>query len=232
MHPARVLFTDQHPLMRHMDIEFLIAEDQCLKVRVVTPDFFRAEPHGTAAHSGFSSLILDTVMGSCVLGELEKLPRIAKPGMGALVESKWPRDRSSSMFSVPTPPGQQGLMRVKLSVASYCAFPDVPNPILWTKIGGRVMERREITGPTDLEFIVQIEDTIVGKKGLSIGFTPRVEMPYAVDGFENEDRSKPKDPCLNIRNISLAWLPPKIFSIRFHIYVVRTFHPAQSPYQL
>ncbi len=123
--------------------------------------------------------------------KLEKLPRIAMPGLGAMVEPKWPRDRSSNLFSVPTPPGKEGLMRVKLSVASYCAFPDVPNPILWAKIGGRVLGRREITGPADLEYTVQIEDTIVGKHGLGFAFTPRVEMPYSVDGFENEDKSKP-----------------------------------------
>ncbi|MEM7395850.1 MAG: DUF1592 domain-containing protein, partial [Verrucomicrobiota bacterium] len=78
-------------------------------------------------------------------------------------------------------------------MASYSAFPETPNPILWIKAGGRVMAREEITGPVDLEFQVQFEDTIRGKNGLAIGFTPRVELPYRVDGFENEDRSKPKD---------------------------------------
>ena len=124
---------------------------------------------------------------------LEKLPRIAKPGLGALVEPKWPRDRSSNLFSVPPPPGGRGLARVRLSVASYSAFSGIPDPILWVKIGGRVFDRQEITGPVDLEYQVQFEDTIVGKKGLGIAITPRVEMPYAVRGFENEDRSKPQD---------------------------------------
>jgi hypothetical protein len=127
---------------------------------------------------------------------LEKLPRIARPGLGALIEPKqieWPRDRSSGMFSVPPPPDGRGLVRVKFSVTSYCAFPEAPNPIAWVKIGGRVLDRREITGPMDFEYQVQFEDSIIGKKGLSIGFTPLVEMPYAVNGFENEDKSKPKD---------------------------------------
>jgi hypothetical protein len=97
------------------------------------------------------------------------------------------------MFSVPPPPDGRGLVRVKLSVTSYCAFPEAPNLIVWVKIGGRVLERREITGPMDFEYQEQIEDSIIGKKGLSIGFTPRVEMPYAVKGFENEDKSKPND---------------------------------------
>ena len=124
---------------------------------------------------------------------LGKLPRIPRPGLGALVEPKWPRDRTSSMFSVPLPPDARGLVRVKFSVTSYCAFPEVPNPVLSVKIGGRVIDRREITGPMGLEYQVQVEDAILGKSGLSIGVTPRVEIAYGVKGFENEDRSKPKD---------------------------------------
>ena len=122
---------------------------------------------------------------------LEKLPRIAKPGMGALIEPKWPRDRGSNLFRVPVPEDKRGLVRVKFSVASSSGFPEVPNPILWVKIGGRTLDRREITSPMDLEYQVQLEDSLVGSKGLSVGMTPRVEMPYQVDGFENEDRSKP-----------------------------------------
>ena len=97
------------------------------------------------------------------------------------------------MFGVTAPEDGQGIARIKFSVVSYSAFPDVPNPIAWVKIGGRVIDRREISGPVDLEYQVQYEDSIPGKKGLSISFTPRVEMPYAVKGFENEDKSKPSE---------------------------------------
>lgn len=122
---------------------------------------------------------------------LEKLPKIAMPGTGALVEPKWPKDRSDNLFRVPAPPDRRGLMRVKFSVASYCAFPEVPNPILWVKIGGRTYDQREISGPVDLEYQVQVEDLLVSSKGVSVSFVPRVELPYAVKGFENEDKSKP-----------------------------------------
>lgn len=123
--------------------------------------------------------------------KLGKLPRIAMPGSGALIEPKWPKDRSSSLFSVAPPEDGQGLVRVKFRVASFAAFPEIPNPIVWVKIGGRVLDRREITGPVDLEYQVQIEDSLMGKDGLSISLTPRVESPYRVEGFENEDKSKP-----------------------------------------
>ncbi|MEM7014730.1 MAG: DUF1587 domain-containing protein, partial [Verrucomicrobiota bacterium] len=122
---------------------------------------------------------------------LEKLPKIAKPGLGALIEPKWVKDRSSNLFSVPPPENGRGIVRVKFSVASFSAFPDVPNPILWVKIGDRIFERREVAGPMDLEYLIQLEDAILRSKGLGVAITPRVEIAYGVDGFENEDRSKP-----------------------------------------
>lgn len=123
--------------------------------------------------------------------KLEKLPRIAMPGMGALVEPKWPKDRVRNLFSVPPPTDRQGLVRVKFRIGLYSAFAKVPHPILWVRIGGRVLDRREVTGPMELEYQAQLEDSIIGPKGLAIAMTPRVELPYSVDGFENEDRSKP-----------------------------------------
>ena len=122
---------------------------------------------------------------------LGKLPRLAKPGLGALGETRWPGDRTSSMFSVPYPPEQRGLSRVKVSIISYSAFAGVPNPVLEVKIGGRIHDRQEITGPVVLEYQVQVEDAIKSSKGLSFGFTPRVPVAYAVKSFQNEDKSKP-----------------------------------------
>lgn len=122
---------------------------------------------------------------------LEKLPKIAMPGAGALVEPRWPRDREDNLLRTPAPPERRGLVRVKFSVSSYSAFPEVPNPILWIEIGGRVYDRREISGPIDLEYQAQVEDLQSSSKGVSISFTPRVELPYGVDGFENEDKSRP-----------------------------------------
>ena len=122
---------------------------------------------------------------------LEKLPRDYKDGLGVLIEPQWPKDRGSKMFNVPVPEDKQGLVRIKLSVSSYTAFPGIPNPFLWVRMGGRMYDQVEITGPMDLEYVVQLEDTLLGSKGLGVEFTPRVEMPYEVEGFANEDKSKP-----------------------------------------
>lgn len=136
---------------------------------------------------------------------LEKLPGIARPGLGALVEPKWPREASSNLFRVPAPAGEGGVMRMKFSVSSFSGFPDLPNPILWVEAGGRVLDRREITGPVDLEYHVQFEDAMVGSKGLPVAITPRVEFAYRVPGFENEDTSKPSQLPGGIGLFRPAW---------------------------
>lgn len=123
---------------------------------------------------------------------LRGLPSIVRPGLGALMEPGWPSDRHGNFMVVPPPPDGRGVMRIKLSVGSYAAFPEVPNPTLSVKVGPRVVDRREITGPMDLEYQVQFEDELVGSKGLEVALDPRVEFAFQVPGFENEDTSDPR----------------------------------------
>ena len=124
---------------------------------------------------------------------LKKFSPIPRPGLGVLLEPKWPRDGSESFVKVPVPASRSGVMRLRLSVSSYSAFPHVPDPILWVEFGGTVVDRREISGPTELEYQVQIEDSFITREGfLSVALTPRVELPYRIEGFENEDKSDPK----------------------------------------
>lgn len=169
---------------------------------------------------------------------LEKLPRIAKPGLGALIEPKWPKDRGSRLLRVPPPESKRGVMRLRFSVSSYSAFPEVPNPILWVKIGGRVLDRREITGPTDLEYQVQFEDSIISSKGLEVEITPRVELAYRVDGFENEDKSKPSQlpdgaglfrPVWDKRKLKKPEQQPRPFVVLKHVELEPHYVAAWPP---
>jgi len=120
------------------------------------------------------------------------LPSDVRPGLGGLIEPRWPSDRTNPFVVVPLPPDSRGVVRIRLSVSSYAAFPEVPNPILWVKFGPKLVDRREITGPVDLEYHVQFEDVIVNPKGLEVYLDPRVEIAYRVPGFENEDNSDPR----------------------------------------
>ena len=75
-HPAELLFSQKHPLTSLLDLKFEKTADHELTVTTKAPNSF-ADRDGKHVHSGFSTLLLDTVLGSCAIGELEKLQPIA-----------------------------------------------------------------------------------------------------------------------------------------------------------
>lgn len=75
-HPAQVLFTDAHPLTAALNMKFEGVIDHTLTVTLKAPKSF-ADQSRTYTHTGFTTLFLDTVMGSCVLGEIENPQTIA-----------------------------------------------------------------------------------------------------------------------------------------------------------
>lgn len=75
IHPARMFFSTSHPLLSALDFEFLRTDRKCVEVRVQAPKQFSREDG--RAHSGFATLVLDTVMGGTVMGSLEKLMPLA-----------------------------------------------------------------------------------------------------------------------------------------------------------
>lgn len=75
-HPAQILFTDAHPLTAALNMKFEGVVDHTLTVTLKAPESF-ADQDGVHTHSGFTTLFLDTVMGSCVLGEIENPQSIA-----------------------------------------------------------------------------------------------------------------------------------------------------------
>ncbi|MEM7391391.1 MAG: DUF1592 domain-containing protein, partial [Verrucomicrobiota bacterium] len=118
---------------------------------------------------------------------------IQRPDLGLLLEPRWLGDRGGRMIGVPPPPDGRGIIRVRVHLDLFRPFPEVPDPILWAKFGGRVFEHREMSGPTTLEYLIQIDDAVAGDRGVDLEFTPRVEIPYGVKGFANEDKTKPED---------------------------------------
>jgi len=128
----------------------------------------------------------------------KELKGIARPGLGLLIESRAVGDREELSFAVPAPPSKEGVLRLTLTVSVMKPFPNLPNPRLWVRIGGRDLDFREITAASDkpqrLVYEVQLGDLVVQPKGVTIALAGKVEVPYAVEGFENEDKSNPKDP--------------------------------------
>lgn len=121
---------------------------------------------------------------------------VGRAGMGLLIDPKAVGEREMLSLSVPAPPDRQGVLRLTLVVAAM-KLDGVPNPHLWVEIGGKDIDYREIIGTLDqpqrLVYEVQLGDLVV-QKGVSIHLSNKVEIPYAVKGFENEERNNPKDP--------------------------------------
>lgn len=76
VHPAQLLFTEKHPLTASLKMEFEVPRKGELWVHVPAPESF-ADADSNLVHTGFNSLFLDTVMGSCAIGELINIEPIA-----------------------------------------------------------------------------------------------------------------------------------------------------------
>lgn len=123
---------------------------------------------------------------------------IARPAMGMLLQPRAAGERDTLQFSIPVAANRQGVLRLSLAVSAMKPMDGLPNSRLWVEVGGTDIDFCEITGTLDkpqrLVYEVQLDDLAIQTKGVSIRLSNRVEIPYAVKGFENDDRSNPKDP--------------------------------------
>lgn len=127
-------------------------------------------------------------------GAYAKIRVINQPGAGLLIEPKWLGERGGLKFNFPPPKSRRGVLRLKIVVSAFKGdLTGIPNPHLWVQVGGRVLEHRELTSaqPSTLVYEVQIDDLPVEKRGLAVTLHNKVEMPYAVPGFENDSKLRP-----------------------------------------
>ena len=80
-HPIEQYFSFKHPLTEYLPMEYAGLEDGLLTMRVDVPEHFVADPETGAVHSGFATLVLDTVLGGAVLGHLKVPQPIATVGL-------------------------------------------------------------------------------------------------------------------------------------------------------
>lgn len=135
----------------------------------------------------------------------------ARPGEGVLMDPKWLGDRGDFSFNLPVPANGRGVLRLELTVSvTKGKYDGIPDPHLWVEVGGSVVDRLEITAPSDdpvrLSYAVQIDDLPVEKRGLQVALHNKVEMPYAVEGFENDEKANPDE---NIPGGSTGLFRPK-----------------------
>ncbi|HEX8916557.1 MAG TPA: DUF1592 domain-containing protein [Humisphaera sp.] len=125
-----------------------------------------------------------------------------KPGLagkGVLLEPRWVGDRDAMNITVPPPPGGRGVVRLKLVVSALKPVPGLPTSRLWVEVGGKDIDYHEVTGtpekPDELNYEIQLDDLAVEAKGLVFSLTNKVEVPFAVEGFENDEPEvKPDRP--------------------------------------
>lgn len=134
-------------------------------------------------------------------GAIVKVPgqiAVGRFGSGLILRPQAVGDRDTVNFTIPTRPDRAGVVRLTVVVSALKPMAGLPNPRLWVKIGGKDIDYPEITAPYEkpqrLEYEAQLADLVVQAKGVNIQLSNKVEVPYAVKGFENDERGNPKDP--------------------------------------
>ena len=117
-----------------------------------------------------------------------------KKGIGLYLPTQWTGDRGNSFLAVPAPADKRAAMKMTVRVVARRPMPGLPEPMLWVKVGGSYIDYRPIgEEPQTLVYAVRMEDCLIEGDVIKIMLQSFVEVPYAVDGFENDDRSKPED---------------------------------------
>lgn len=116
-------------------------------------------------------------------------------GLGVYLPTQWPGERGSSFLAFPAPRDKNAVLKVKLRVrAKRDSFPGLPEPSLWVSLGGSYIDHLQIDeNSRELTYAIRLEDYTIEGGDMKVMLRTFVEMPYAVEGFENDDRSKPED---------------------------------------
>ena len=115
-------------------------------------------------------------------------------GAGVYLQTQWAGDRGNSFLAVPAPRDKRAALAMTLRLRSKRPLPGLPIPTLWVKIGGKFMDYRPIGEELEtLTYAIRMEDHLVEGDVIKVMLQCFVEVPYAVEGFENDDRSKPED---------------------------------------
>ncbi len=118
------------------------------------------------------------------------------PDKGVLMNPQTLKDRGGFETGIAPLASRDGVLRLDLVVSSWkpTAFEGLPDPHLSVEIGGRDLEIRAV-GPEEetRSYEVRMEELVTDKDLFVIRLKNLVELPYAVKGFENEDKTKPEE---------------------------------------
>lgn len=115
-------------------------------------------------------------------------------GVGLYLPTQWTGESGSSFLAVPPPADHRATLKITLRVRTQRPRPGLPIPILWVKVGGSYIDYRPIGElPQTLTYAVRMEDCVVEGSAVKVMLQSFVEVPYAVEGFPNDDPTKPED---------------------------------------
>lgn len=118
----------------------------------------------------------------------------SKKEVGLYLPTQWTGDNGNSFLALPAPPDKCAALKMTLRVKTRRPMPGLPIPILWVKVGGNYIDYRPIGEESQtLTYAVRMEDCLIEGDAIKIMLQSFVEVPYAVDGFPNDDSSKPED---------------------------------------
>lgn len=80
-HPIHFFFSSHHPLWKTIKFDFSGSKDDTVLVKTAAPEILRYNDEDNRVHTGFSTLLLDTIMGGAVMGVLSKIEPIATVGL-------------------------------------------------------------------------------------------------------------------------------------------------------
>ena len=116
----------------------------------------------------------------------------AQPGLGWLIRPKWLGDRGGFSIRLAADLPRERIVRFQVVVSVQKNVAGLPNPHLWVEVGGRDLAYVEIRSTADkltiLKYEISLSDLAIDAKGLSLQLTNRVEAPYSVQGFPNEEK--------------------------------------------
>lgn len=117
---------------------------------------------------------------------------------GLLLDPRWVGDRDAMTVTLPAPPGDRGVLRLKLVVSAFKPVAGLPNSRLWVDVAGRDVDYHEVTGtferPEELVYEVQVDDLPMTKGLLKISLANKVEVPYAAEGYSNDEQVREGEP--------------------------------------
>jgi hypothetical protein len=119
---------------------------------------------------------------------------VCKKGVGLYLPTQWTGDSGNSFLAFPAPADKRAALKMTMRVSARRPRSGLPLPMLWVKVGGSYIDYRPVgEEPRTLTYAVRMEDCLIEGNSLKVMLQSFVEVPYAIEGFENDDRTKPED---------------------------------------